>query len=108
MEKYKLNCDNTITTLNIIEDKILTNIIEYSLKNNKQEINYFIKEILNAGFSVNEILINLPNHILSCDKIDDTKKCKLIYQLSNIDVKLNNGGEDYIQLLHLTQLIYTI
>lgn len=108
--KYVLKMKKTLT----IEDcEILTgttnknklNDIWTNIMNaNIYEINTLTKNTINEGVNINDLLKFLKNKIIE-SKISDSNKSKLIIELLNVNTKLLEKADEYLQLLYLFSLI---
>lgn len=90
-----------ITNIKYLEE-IWNNII----KSNIYEINTLTKSVLNNGVNINNLLIFLKNKILE-SKISDENKSNLIIEILNINTKLLEKANEYLQLVYLFSLIST-
>ena len=107
LERFKFVNNKMLCLPNIIDNKIIIDFFEYSLNNDKINVLKIIKIILNNANSATEILINILDIILY-SQLEETQKCKILYEISSIDNYLNNGCDDFIQLIYLSQIIYNI
>ena len=108
--KYIMKIKNNITpedyddltgTTNI---KYLEEIWNNIINSNIYEINTLTKSILNNGVNINNLLIFLKNKILE-SKISDDNKSTLIIEILNINTKLLEKANEYLQLVYLFSLI---
>lgn len=105
LEQFKFNDK---INLNIISNTVVKELYNNIINNDKLKLLKLIKDILNDGHSANEILINILPIIIDDDNLDEMKKCDILYEISVIDNNLNNGSNDFIQILYLTQIIFNI
>lgn len=106
LEKYKLCINSNENDKNIFN--LINNLYLNLLKKNKSNIINDINNILNHSISGEEIIDILIKIIIDCGKLSESQKCDIFLKISYIDNKLKNGGEDFIQILYLTQIILTI
>jgi len=108
--KYIMKIKNNITpedyddltgTTNI---KYLEEIWNNIINSNIYEINTLTKSVLNNGVNINNLLIFLKNKILE-SKISDDNKSTLIIEILNINTKLLEKANEYLQLVYLFSLI---
>jgi len=80
------------------------------IKNNKQIINIIniTKEIINNGYIFNSIINKIIYYILYNKDIDDKLKAKILFDISFIEKNINDGADEYIQLLKLLNNISNI
>ena len=107
LERFKF-MNNILCLPNIIDDTIINNFFHNSINNNKSNILKNINSILNAGNSATEVLINILDIIAYNNQLNELQKCNILYEISFIDNYLNNGCDDYIQLIYLSQIIFNI
>lgn len=111
--KYIIKNDNNI----IIEDidnltgvtniKKLEKIWNDILNSNIYEVNNITKYIIHNGININNLLIFLKNKILNSN-MSNQNKSKLILEILNINTKLLEKADEYLQLLYLFSLIITV
>lgn len=106
-------------TIDIVRDAIgelpekLINEIIKLLKNNinienHKQIYNVSKKIINSGFNCLFIINHLYRYFLNDNIISDSIKGNIIYKLSEIDNKLNNGSLEIIQIMDLLIYINTV
>ena len=89
MTKY-ISYDEIINYVNIIkEDNNISNIIKIT------------KDIINKGYIFNSLIIKLIEYIINNDNINDQIKAKILFEMSFIEKNINDGADEYIQLLKL-------
>lgn len=108
--KYlKLNSiDKKISTNDIydmckyISDEQL-NIYIGALNNNKNMSNILniTNEIFNNGYIINFVIVKIINYLIYNDKITDDVKSALMFEMSTIEKNINDGADEYIQLLKI-------
>jgi len=117
--KYiKKNNDNN---LNIITNSDIYDICKYistsqlvnyinQIKNDKLIINVIdiTKEIINKGFIFNSIINNIIQYLIYNKDIKDDIKAKILFEISFIEKNINDGADEYIQLLKLLNNISNI
>ena len=80
------------------------------IKNNDNIINVInvTKEIINNGYVFNSIMSKISNYIIYNNQINDKQKSKILFEISFIEKNINDGADEYIQLLKLMYIITTI
>ena len=73
---------------------------------NIYEINFITKSIINNGININNLLIFLKNKIIN-SSMSNQNKSKIILEILNINTKLLEKSDEYLQLLYLFSLIIT-
>ena len=85
---YITDSDITYYIENIISDKKISVVIQQT------------KNIINKGYIFNSIINKIINYIIN-KNIPDSVKSKILFQLSTIEKNINDGADEYIQLLKL-------
>jgi replication factor C subunit 2/4 len=89
-----------------------TELIEYinRIKNSSStsDIIKITKDIINKGFIFNSIIIKIIEYIVGATDINDKTKAKILFEMSFIEKNINDGADEYIQLLKLFNNIYNI
>jgi replication factor C subunit 2/4 len=122
-ENYKINqieSDSKSTNISVkkidiyemckyITDEQLQKYID-SIKesNNISNIINITNDIINKGFIFNSVIINIINYLVNNDKITDNVKAQILFELSSIEKNINDGADEYIQLLKIFNLLSTI
>jgi len=112
--KYGIN--NNLINKNDIYDicKYISNEqMEYfilKIKENNNIINIInvTKEIINNGFIFNSIMNKITTYIIYNKNISDNIKAKILFEVSSIEKNINDGADEYIQLLKLLNILSTI
>ena len=86
------------TELNIYINRIMEN-------NNIITIVNITKEIINNGYVFNSIIEKLITFIIDYRDVEDFKKANILYEFSFIEKNINDGADEYIQLLKLFNTI---
>lgn len=114
--KYIYDYKKTLTVhdVNDITGYVSTRIIQkifnkcldkkIELKNVIKYVNYLKLK----GYSVNSILFTLNDIILNTTKLTDENKGKIFYNMSMTEKKLNDGADEFIQLLNVFSYIVNI
>ena len=92
-----------------ISDSELLEYIERIKNSNKvSSIITITKDIINKGFIFNSIIIKIIEYITNSDEINDLIKAKILFEMSFIEKNINDGADEYIQLLKLFNNISNI
>ena len=81
--------------LNIKNDNKISNIIKIT------------KDIINKGYVFNSVIIKIIEYIIK-ENIDDSVKARILFEMSFIEKNINDGADEYIQLLKLFNNISNI
>ena len=84
--------------------QILENIWVNMMDANIYEINTITKNIINNGVNINDLLKFLKNKIVNSN-MSNQNKSKLIMEILNVNTKLLEKADEYLQLLYLFTLI---
>ncbi len=66
------------------------------------------KDIINNGFVFSSVINKMIEYIIDNDDINDTIKAKILFEMSFIEKNINDGADEYIQLLKLLNNISNI
>lgn len=77
------------------------------IKSNRNILNIIkvTEEIINNGFIFNSVINKIIQYIILSDEFDDKSKAKVLFEMSNIEKNINDGANEYIQLLKLITMI---
>ena len=93
---------NYLQSKSIIVDKSLIDNIK---DNNNNYIVELTQNFINQGFSVDIFLLQIIDFIINQDYFVEKLKSDLLNEIHNIEHRLNNGGDEFINLLYLLQFI---
>lgn len=110
--KKNILSDNKITKNDIynnckyVSQESMNNYIT-NIKSNDNILNIIAitKEIINKGYVFNSIVNKIIQYIIMNDNINDESKAKILFEMSNIEKSINDGANEYIQLLKLITMI---
>lgn len=94
--------NNYLKTITISVDQILFD----QIKDNKN--NYILnltQDFINNGFSIEIFILQIINFTINEDYFSDHLKSKLLNEITNIEHRLNNAADEFINLLYLLQFI---
>lgn len=92
-EIYNLNKYISYTQMSNYINKIIQN-------NNISNLLKITNDIINQGFVFYSILKQFIDYVLNLN-IENNKKAKILYNLSNVEKIINNSGDEYSQLLKI-------
>lgn len=92
----------------ISNDKMTKYINEIRTNNNIINVINITKEIINNGYVFNSIMTKISDYIIENTEINDSQKAKVLFEISFIEKNINDGADEYIQLLKLLNIISTI
>lgn len=115
--KYISDFKKTNLTINDLYDMVglvpsiyIKKIYNLCLDSNSN-FNIINKQLLNLkkkGYPTDSILFKLNKIVLNDKNLADNIKSKVIINLSNIEKKLNDGADEFIQLLYAFTYIYNL
>jgi replication factor C subunit 2/4 len=89
----------------ITQEDMINYIINVKSNNNILDIIKITKEIINKGYIFNSVINKIIHYIINADNIEDKSKAKILFEMSNIEKNINDGANEYIQLLKLITMI---
>ena len=110
--KY-LNFDDDLNTKIISEDNIYKickyitreelNKYIYSIKEDNKISNIIriSKDIISKGYIFNSLILRLIEYIINYENITEINKAKILFDISFIEKNINDGADEYIQILKL-------
>lgn len=113
--KKNIFSDNKITKDDIydnckhITQKSMDDYITHIMTNkNILNVIKITKEIINKGYIFNSVINKIISNIISSNIMEDKSKAKILFEISNIEKSINDGANEYIQLLKLMTMISDI
>ena len=73
-----------------------------------EDITDFVKKLHNHGWIINSIFSACVLYIINLTDILDKNKASMFFTLSEIEKKINDGGNEYLQLLKLFNHLYML
>jgi replication factor C subunit 2/4 len=111
--KYILKYDKKITTTEIIkltggiDNNIIENIWNTCMNGTIQDVRMVTINICREGYQIKNVLNLIKNKLIECNLSDD-KKSILALELCNVDKRLIESSDEYLQLLNILVLINTV
>ena len=96
MCKYISNAELSRYINQIKSNSNVTNIIKIT------------RDIINKGYIFNSVIVKIIEYIVSSNDILDSTKAKILFEMSFIEKNINDGADEYIQLLKLLNNISKI
>ena len=66
------------------------------------------KDIISKGYIFNSIVTKIIQYVVNEKSISDQNKAKILYEISFIEKNINDGADEYIQLLKLFTIISSV
>ena len=89
MCKYITTSELRIYIDDIRQNKKIANIINIT------------KDIINKGYIFNSVVIKIIDYIINNEEIKDNIKSDILFEMGTIEKNINDGADEYIQLLKL-------
>ncbi len=119
-----VNKKNVISKKEINEEITCSDIYEMCKYISKEELTYYVenirntnsvsnvikmtKDIINKGYVFNSIINKMIEYIIDNEDINDKTKAKILFEMSFIEKNINDGADEYIQLLKLLNNVSNI
>jgi len=108
-----INYDNSVISdsniykmCNYISYEELNNyIITIKNFNNISNVEKISKDIINKGYSFNSLIIRIIEYIINYNDLKEKDKATILFEISFIEKYINDGADEYIQLLKLLNII---
>jgi len=91
----------------ISTEQIKTFINQIKLNDNIINIMNITKKIINNGYVFNSVVNKIIQYVIYNNEINDSIKSKILFEISFIEKNINDGADEYIQLLKLLTIIST-
>lgn len=106
---YKISKEDIYDICKYISNDVMNKYIT-DIKSNNNIVNVIkiTKEIINNGYVFNSIMTKISNYIIKNNEISDSQKSKVLFEISFIEKNINDGADEFIQLLKLLNIISTI
>ena len=102
----KITKDDIYDNCKYISQETMNNYIEdIAMNNNILNVIKITKEIINKGYIFNSVINKIILNIVGSNSIEDKKKARILFEISNIEKNINDGANEYIQLLKLITMI---
>merc|ERR1712187_457046 len=92
----------------IIPNTLISNIWIACESGKFDSINKTIKSVITEGHRLKEILLRLLDWMLNKNDLEELQLAKISYYLALADSALNEGSDEYIQLIHVSMTISRI
>lgn len=92
----------------ISDIELIFYINQIKLNNNVTNIIKITRDIINKGYIFNSVIVKIIEYIVNSHDINDSTKAKILFEMSFIEKNINDGADEYIQLLKLLNNISKI
>jgi len=107
-DKGVITIDDIYESTNYLPVHVIDNIWKNCIINSSASFREIKQEALflkQKGYSVYVILNRLSNHVTKCQDMNDKQKSMIAINLGNIEKRLIDGSNEYIQLLNILAYI---
>ena len=92
----------------ITTEQLIQYINSISKNNTIKNIIFITNDIINKGYIFNSVLTKIINYLIYNDNIKDEDKSIILFELSSIEKNINDGADEYIQLLKILNYLSTL
>ncbi|KAI9288864.1 P-loop containing nucleoside triphosphate hydrolase protein [Umbelopsis sp. AD052] len=85
----------------IVPPEVVSSLTAAWYSTEYQEISKIVDEVMNAGFSAEQILSQMHDHLVTDGELSAYKKAKISLVLGEVDLCLINGADEHLQILNL-------
>ena len=89
----------------MLPDEVVKNFANVALVHNFSKLQSTVTDIIQQGYSAQQLLTQLDSEIVKSDKLSDVNKGIVLMEMGNVEKKLIDGADEYLQLLDLGSLI---
>ena len=106
---YKIKSDDIYEMCKYISDAQIKKYI-HSIRQNDNILNIMnvSKDIINKGYVFNSVINKITQCIIYDKSVNDKSKAQVLFELSSIEKNINDGADEYIQLLKLMNIISSL
>ena len=106
---YKIKSDDIYEMCKYISDAQIKKYIR-SIRQNNNILNIMnvSKDIINKGYVFNSVINKITQCIIYDMSVNDKSKAQVLFELSSIEKNINDGADEYIQLLKLMNIISSL
>jgi replication factor C subunit 2/4 len=102
LDDFKISKNEIYEMCKYITDEQLNKYI-YTISSNKNMDNIInvTNQIFNNGYIIHFVIEKIINYLLHNTNISDKDKSKIIFEMSTIEKNINDGADEYIQMLKI-------
>lgn len=63
------------------------------------------KQLINDGYVMSSIITNVIEFVVKDDGLNDVQKARILFEVSSVEKSINDGADEYVQLLKLIFMI---
>lgn len=106
---YKISKNDVYSICKYISNETMNMYIDkINNDNNIVNIIHVARQIINNGYIFISIIAKITDYIIYNSNINDNSKSKILFEISFIEKNINDGADEYIQLLKLLYMIAMI
>ncbi|KAI6648503.1 Replication factor C subunit 4-like [Oopsacas minuta] len=88
-----------------IPSQVMDKLLTACQSDSYQQLDTAIRQVIAEGFSANQLLSQLHDMVLTVDILSDKQKSAVALKLANVDKRIADGGDEYINLLDMCSLL---
>jgi replication factor C subunit 2/4 len=92
----------------ITTEKLTSYINSIINNNNINNIITITNDIINNGFIFNSVVTEIIDYLINNQNISDKDKSEILFEMSSIEKNINDGADEYIQLLRILNYLSTL
>ncbi|AYV79992.1 MAG: replication factor C small subunit [Gaeavirus sp.] len=85
----------------ISDSKLEHYMLLIKLNRNIDNIITITHDIINNGYIFNSVIIKIMNYLINSEDIPDNAKAEILFEMSSVEKNINDGADEYIQLLKI-------
>ena len=89
----------------ITQEEIDNYILDIKTDDNILNVIKITKKIIDKGYIFNSVINKIIQYVITNDNINDKSKANILFEMSNIEKNINDGANEYIQLLKVFTMI---
>ncbi|CAD5116548.1 DgyrCDS5427 [Dimorphilus gyrociliatus] len=89
----------------VIPDEVIKNFIDKCSKNSHFSLQTAVEKLEMNGYSASQLIYQLLDVILNNDNIDMKNKAKICEKIAEVDYRLIDGADEYLQLMDLGSVL---
>lgn len=97
--------DDILEITGVIPDSVINSFVESCSTNSFEKLQETVEDISADGYPASQLISQLHDEIVIMQSLTDSQKCAITEKLAIMDCCLNDGADEYLQLMSLGTLI---
>lgn len=97
--------DDILEITGVIPDSVIKSLLESCSTNSFEKLQETVEDISADGYPASQLISQLHDEIVIMQSLTDGQKCAITEKLAIMDSCLNDGADEYLQLMSLGTLI---